>query len=219
MIKEFTALDFYNNPLRAHKMFNDPLVLAPHSVVALMVTFFKPCLSNRPPKPDEILLDLGCGPGATSLFFANQLGFNQILAVDGSPAMLAYASKTVAGSLLDQSLRIDFQPVDLLTAKIPSLHSTIKVALSASVLMYLEDLEHLFSELGRVLQTGGYFVFDIINSQESLDKLDRTINCPVSTYFHSHELIFKLAAVNGLSPFKTFLLNSTHCLYIMRKLK
>ncbi len=117
--------------------------------------FLTRCLERA---PERSLLDLGCGTGEHSRFFA-ELGF-RVLGVDSSQSMLAKALETP----LPENLA--FRPGDL-----GKLRETVSEPFGAAIslgntlphLTEREDLGNLFSALGEILLPGGVFIFQILN--------------------------------------------------------
>ncbi len=105
-------------------------------------------------QPNQNLLDIGIGTGASSLPFKN-LGL-QITGLDGSPQMLNEChKKNIAQKLVVHDL--EKQPL-------PFVKNAFDIILSNAVFHLIYPFEPLFSEIGRICKTGGLFIFTFENA-------------------------------------------------------
>jgi SAM-dependent methyltransferase len=96
------------------------------------------------------MIDLGCGPGQTTKFLAEN-GATDILGTDLSPGMIDKAKQ------LNPSLH--FQTANMLKLDFPDQYFASAVAFYAIVHFNEEQLNTAFAEISRVLITGGQFLF------------------------------------------------------------
>ena len=100
----------------------------------------------------EKLLDLGCGYGFYTDYFKN-IGADAI-GIDGSGNMIDIAKENYKGC--------DFEVVDI-TETLPFHDSCFDIVFCNQVLMDIEDIEPLFSEINRVMKKGGIFYYSIVH--------------------------------------------------------
>lgn len=100
-------------------------------------------------RPGEKALDIGCGPGLTTLALAEATGSTgQVTGVDIAEPMLAIARKRCA----------HFSHVSFTTADVTSLpydDASFTIALATQVYEYVEQVDQALVELARVVQPGG----------------------------------------------------------------
>jgi trans-aconitate 2-methyltransferase len=97
---------------------------------------------------DETVLDAGCGSGDVTRQLAERLPDGRILAVDGSPAMVARAAETLA----DLAPRVSVHHMDLLELE---LDEPVDAVFSSAVFHWIADHERLFARLAAALRPGG----------------------------------------------------------------
>ena len=97
---------------------------------------------------DETVLDAGCGSGDVTRQLAELLPNGRILAVDGSPAMIAKAAETLA----DLAPRVSVRHMDLLELE---LDEPVDAVFSSAVFHWIADHERLFARLAAALRPGG----------------------------------------------------------------
>ena len=95
---------------------------------------------------DWIVADLGCGTGSASAMLAPNV--RQVIAIDGSAAMLKAAKKRTAGLQNVDRRRGDLEAL-------PIADGTCDAALLTLVLTYVEDERKVLSEMSRILKPGG----------------------------------------------------------------
>lgn len=97
----------------------------------------------------EKVLDIGCGPGLTTLALAEATGpSGSVLGVDIAEPMLAIARKRCA-----QLPQVNFALTDV--TALPYADGSFDVALATQVYEYVEDIDRALTELARVLRPGG----------------------------------------------------------------
>ena len=101
------------------------------------------------------VLDVGCGGGFLAEEFA-ALGC-RVTGVDPSPASIGTARAHAAGG----GLNIDYRVGAGEDLKLPD--GVFGVACCCDVLEHVADLDQVVSEIARVLEPGGLFLFDTIN--------------------------------------------------------
>ncbi len=96
------------------------------------------------------LIDLGCGPGQTTKFLADQ-GLSKLLGTDLSPEMISVARKMFPG--------IDFETADMLNLHYPDSSFGSAIAFYAVVHFDYEQMAIAFREISRILVNRGEFLF------------------------------------------------------------
>jgi ubiquinone/menaquinone biosynthesis C-methylase UbiE len=100
-------------------------------------------------KGEGQMIDLGCGPGQTTRFLADN-GVGNIIGTDLSAGMIEKAKEL--------SPNLQFQTADMLKLDFPDGHFAAAVAFYAIVHFNPEQLKTAFSEIYRVLKPGGQFL-------------------------------------------------------------
>ena len=137
------------------------------------------------------IIDLGCGPGQTTRFLADN-GVKDIIGTDLSQGMIAKAREL--------SPDLEFQTADMLDLDFPDKHFASAVAFYAIVHFTIEELAIAFGEIYRVLQAGGQFLLsfhignDIIHRDEFFgEKVD------IDFYFFQTTTVIGLLKEAGFS--------------------
>jgi ubiquinone/menaquinone biosynthesis C-methylase UbiE len=130
------------------------------------------------------LLELACGTGTMALSL-EELGYFNITATDGAPAMVEAAQKK--GAKVDSE--IDFQIVDFLDIKLDKTFDAVFMVFdSINYLHKNEEIEQLFRQVSRVLKEDGLFIFDFTtprNSRQAIKLLNNNSRrIDVFTRFH-----------------------------------
>jgi trans-aconitate 2-methyltransferase len=109
---------------------------------------------------DELVLDAGCGSGRVTRLLLERIPRGRLIAVDGSPAMVALARETLglggaeapAGASAGDARVIGVECQDLLEL---SLEEPVDAVFSCAVFHHIHDHERLFSRLRTALRPGG----------------------------------------------------------------
>lgn len=138
--------------------------------------------------PDQVIVDLGCGTGATLPHLAAVAA--RVIGVDREAAMLKVARERTAD--LD-NVQLEQGLLDAL----PVAEASVDLALSELVLHHLVELPPVFTEVARVLKPGGRWVI--------LDMVEHDRTDLVATMGHRHpgfseDCIAGLARTAGLEP-------------------
>jgi trans-aconitate 2-methyltransferase len=97
---------------------------------------------------DERVLDAGCGTGRVTAALAERLPRGQVLAVDGSPAMVDQARERLGD-------RAEVWAADLLELEVDP---PVDAILSTATFHWIADHDRLFERLQRALKPGGRLV-------------------------------------------------------------
>jgi ubiquinone/menaquinone biosynthesis C-methylase UbiE len=102
------------------------------------------------------VLDLGCGAGPYSIWFAER--GSQVSGLDLSETMLGLAAQKAA----ERGLHIDFRISDI-RDPLPFTDAEFDLAFTATALHYVEDLAGLFRETARVTKRTGHLVASVLH--------------------------------------------------------
>jgi trans-aconitate 2-methyltransferase len=102
---------------------------------------------------DEVVLDAGCGSGRVTESLAERLPRGQVIAVDGSSAMIASASERLARF----GARVSYVVADL-GEPLPVDPGSVDAVLSTATFHWVPDHDALFRNLAAVLRPGGPLV-------------------------------------------------------------
>ncbi len=101
----------------------------------------------------QAILDLGCGPGFTSLELAERVGAaGRILAVDGSPKFADFLRRRAASAGLRQ---VEIAVADVRTLDLPA--ASMDAAFARWLFCFIEEPQEVIERVARVLRTGGRF--------------------------------------------------------------
>ena len=120
-------------------------------------------------------MDLGCGTGHFLSAVARTTQCDQLLALDLAEGMLSYAREHHSDEMHCQWIGGDAEAL-------PLANDSVSVIFSSLAIQWCEDLPALFSEIERVLEPGGRFVFSTLGP-ETLDEL-RSAWRTVDDYVH-----------------------------------
>ncbi len=109
-------------------------------------------LDRLPLRGDERVLDAGCGTGRVTELLAARLPLGHVVALDGSPAMIAAARDRLAGF----GERIEYVVADL--GRPLPLGEPVDAILSTATFHWIADHDALFANLAAVLRAGGRLV-------------------------------------------------------------
>lgn len=129
------------------------------------------------------MLDLGCGGGATSWFLARE-GFT-VTAVDGSESAVAQAQALLA----KDNLNATFEVVDFVS--LPYQDATFDGVFDLNSIQHnrLSAIENIYSEISRVLKSGGRFLSVCLNTKTTVGsesvKLEENTYSKIDTLNHA----------------------------------
>lgn len=135
-------------------------------------------------RPDDELLDMGCGTGRFTVPLAERV--KAVSGLDLSPMMLEANRKKLA----DRGLTADLREGDM--AALPFADESFDIVVCMLALMHIprEDRQQVFHEVARVLKPGGRLVMGVKNTVfERLFKGDRFAAIDI-TDVEAEELIF-----------------------------
>ena len=102
----------------------------------------------------QVILDLGCGPGFTSLELAERVGAEgRVLAVDGSPKFADFLRHRAASAGLQQ---VEVAVADVRTLDLPA--ASMDAAFARWLFCFIEEPQGVIERVARVLRTGGRLV-------------------------------------------------------------
>lgn len=113
------------------------------------------------------VLDFGGGTGSIATALAQQ-GY-QMTVCDVSDRMLAAGKRLYAGQAIEWLLL----PAEW--QRIPFANGTFDAIIASSVLEYLQDVENVLAECGRILRAGGALIFSVPNPSHPRRRLERLL--------------------------------------------
>jgi ubiquinone/menaquinone biosynthesis C-methylase UbiE len=133
--------------------------------------------------------DFGCGPGQTTKFLFDH-GLKNIIGVDISSGMIAAARRLFP--------EIEFETGDLLNLSYTSNYFGSVLAFYAIVHFNDDQIKIAFSEVNRVMKSGGQFLFSFHVGHETVhfDKAN-DIDVDIDLYFFQTEKITELLRETG----------------------
>jgi len=142
---------------------------------------------------EEKLLDIGIGTGLASIHFS-EVGL-KVYGLDDSREMLtACQSKSFTEAL---------KQCDITRETIPYENHYFDHVVCCGVLHFMSDLTALFSEVKRVMRSGGIFAFTIAPQEEtSADYIEEPTAWGVSIFKHAPRYIMELLETNGMELLK-----------------
>jgi ubiquinone/menaquinone biosynthesis C-methylase UbiE len=140
-------------------------------------------------KTNEPCADFGCGPGQTTKFLFDH-GLKNIIGVDISSGMIAAARRLFP--------EIEFETGDLLNLSYTSNYFGSVLAFYAIVHFNDDQIKIAFSEVNRVMKSGGQFLFSFHVGHETVhfDKAN-DIDVDIDLYFFQTEKITELLRETG----------------------
>jgi malonyl-CoA O-methyltransferase len=146
----------------------------------------------------DSILELGCGTGKNTVFFA-EIG-KRVHALDFSEGMIQKAKEKVKAG------NVRFDVADL-TGRWDCLENTYDLIACNLVLEHIEDLSHIFSESARVLKWGGQFLVNELHpfrqykgTKARFERGDETVE--VEAFVHHISDFIHAAEANGLALVK-----------------
>jgi len=130
------------------------------------------------------LIDLGCGPGQTTKYLAD-CGFTDLVGTDLSEEMIRVAKPIHP--------QLTFEVADMLSLSYPDNYFGSAVAFYSIVHFDYEQVKEAFTEIKRVLITGGAFLFSF-HIGDQVVHLDNFLEHPVNIDFH----FFDTAVIKNL---------------------
>jgi ubiquinone/menaquinone biosynthesis C-methylase UbiE len=137
-----------------------------HGPLAYRAAAFSALLTGRL-NADAAVLDFGGGTGAISSALARQ-GF-QMTVCDLSEGMLT------AGKELYSSQGIDWVLLPKEWNRLPFSDRQFDAVIASSVFEYLDNVEGVLAECGRVLQPAGKLIFSVPNPRHGMRRLERIL--------------------------------------------
>lgn len=141
---------------------------------------------------DEKLLDIGVGTGLASIQFA-EVGL-KVYGLDASQEMLAACQL--------RSSTEELKWCDITREPIPYKDRCFDHVVCCGVLHFVSDLNNFFSEVKRVMRTGGIFAFTIAPQETAVGYIEEPTAWGVSIFRHSPQYIMDLLETNGLELLK-----------------
>lgn len=105
-------------------------------------------------KPGETVLDLGSGAGLDALIAAGQVGESgSVIGIDFSPSMVSKARQNAASAGIRNTV---FYKAEI--EQLPMENASVDVVISNCTLNLVPDKVKAYSEIARVLRSGGRFI-------------------------------------------------------------
>jgi ubiquinone/menaquinone biosynthesis C-methylase UbiE len=147
-------------------------------------------------KNNEVILDLGCGSGETTLRLAESAAKYQgsIIGVDPDISRINIAKKNCPDVITNVDYRV-LSGTNLKTIE----DKSVDTVFSSMVFSWIEDKKKLFSEIYRCLKPSGVCIFKTIQDYDRkmfneivfLDKKFQTDNIPYNYFFSQEDLEHK----------------------------
>jgi len=140
-------------------------------------------------KGKGMMIDLGCGPGQTTRFLAEN-GMDNIIGTDLSPGMVSMATELNPG--------LQFQTADMLKLDFPGQSFASAIAFYAIVHFDDDQLKTAFAEINRVLIPGGQLLFSFHIGDEVFHRDEFFgVAVDIDFYFFKTEKIIELLKEAG----------------------
>lgn len=139
------------------------------------------------PSPEMKVLDLGCGSGLLTRWL-NDKGFDA-RGIDFSGSLINIAQK--------ENSDIDFAISDITST--PYAIGSFDIIVSGLVLHYVQDLCTVFTEVARILNTNGTFIFTMHHPFDEVlevSSTDKACQATAKPYFHNDHYTWKM--LNGM---------------------
>ncbi len=141
---------------------------------------------------EEKLLDIGIGTGLASIHFS-EIGL-KVYGLDDSQEMMAACQS--------KSFIEELKRCDIIREPIPYNNQYFNHVVCCGVLHFVKDLTALFSEVKRVIKSGGIFSFTIAPHETSADSIKEPTAWGVPIFKHSPRYIMELLRTNGMQLLK-----------------
>ena len=143
----------------------------------------------------DYCLEVGCGTGKNTIWLMEKA--SNVLAIDFSVAMLEKAKEKISSD------KVEFKQVDI-TQSWPLNNKAFDLVSFSLVLEHIANLDHVFSEAGKVLKKGGYLYMGELHPFKqysgSKAKFDTASGTQVLECYTHHVADFiKAAKANSLS--------------------
>jgi len=219
------VIDFYNKPGMAEYYYNQVSLEG-----NLPTEILKGVVCNDLPKnlkPNGgLMIDLGCGPGNGIIDLVSVFNFKEIVAVDASTEMISLIEKKVD----TKKVKLRTQLADLRHDNLDVASNSANMVISLCVMPYLDNIEKIFSEVGRTLKKDGLFIFNMKIHEETKVETLPVFGGPIIPVwffiYHDYQII-SLARKYNMSGITCIILNdeprtwevksTKHLLYILVK--
>ena len=135
-------------------------------------------------KPEDEVLDLGCGTGRFTVPMAERV--RQVTGLDLCPAMMEKAREKT----LQRGLRVEFKEGDMTNLQFADKSFDVVTSMVALMHIPLDQRQAVFSEAARVLKPGGRMIINVKNATfEGICPVDRFVSVDV-TDIENKQLVF-----------------------------
>lgn len=168
---------------------------------------------------NDLLVDVGSGPGTSLFSFLDKFNFKRSIAVDGALPMLQFIEQRI-GPQMDVKTHL----CNLLSDKIAAEDASARLVTCVLVLPYLSNISNVFDEVGRILTPGGYFLADTISFEPNANiqntMLYELIDDELDMYYYSKDYLLDLQKKHDLElvaatsiPWRKTIIPTVKCTY------
>lgn len=139
------------------------------------------------PLPDTQVLDYGCGSGLLTRWLKDKM--LDVRGVDFSRNLINIAKQ--------ENPDITFNLSDIIST--PYATGTFDIIISGLVLHYVQDLDTVFTEVARILNTNGILIFTMHHPFDEVMEVsvaDNEYQAIGTSYFHNHQYTWEM--LNGM---------------------